>query len=336
MSENKLVDASIIFIGLVFLFVILNQFQAFLRPFAIAIILTFLFVPLTRMQAQKKKLMWASVVGIIASLFIFVIILSALFVDDSQTTQPAEEVESSIDDLLNIEPISIGSSQFDITKLVESQDLSQKIAQLFSKLVGSIGSFFSEAFLIILFLIFLLPSHDKTIEKISKKLDSRQKKNFITALTQIEESIRTYLSIKSVISLLTALCSVIVMFLFGVKFLVLFGVLIFFLNFIPSIGSIAAVFIVLSVHFLTAPFTASFFVLAALLILIQLIFGNIIEPKFAGKELELSPVIILLSLFFWGSVWGIGGMFFAVPLTAIIKVVLQNLKSTKHIVPYLG
>ena len=77
-------------------------------------------------------------------------------------------------------------------------------------------------------------------------------------------------------------------------------------------------------------------VLGIFLVLTQIIFGNFLEPKIAGKELELSPILILLSLFFWGSVWGIGGMFFAVPLTSILKIILSNIDSTKKIVPFMN
>ena len=69
---------------------------------------------------------------------------------------------------------------------------------------------------------------------------------------------------------------------------------------------------------------SSVIILAIFLILIQVLFGNVIEPKFAGKKLALHPIIIIVSLVFWGSIWGVGGMLFSVPLTLFVKF-LYNL-----------
>ena len=84
-----------------------------------------------------------------------------------------------------------------------------------------------------------------------------------------------------------------------------------------------------------AGFGAGFVVLTVLLILIQVVFGNIIEPKFTGRRLELSPLVVLLSLFFWGAVWGIGGMLFSVPLTLTIKILLRQNRSTEDLAKYI-
>jgi predicted PurR-regulated permease PerM len=336
MSENKLVNASIIFIGLIFLFMVLYQFQTFLRPFVIAIILSFLFVPFTRMSKEKKKSIWLITSFITVVLLFFVIFLSAIFVDESIEEEPQNEVRSSLEELLTVEPIQLGENTFDLKNIVDPAAIATSVANLIRGIISSLGAFLSEALLALLFLFFLLPTHDSTIEKISSSLDRKQKDKFQTALVQIEQAIRDYLSIKSLVSLLTALLSAIVMFIFGTKFIVLFAILIFFLNFIPTIGSIVAVVAVLAIHLVTAPFTPMFFLFAILMILIQIIVGSVIEPQFAGKKLNLSPVVILLALFFWGSIWGIGGMFFAVPLTSIIRIVLSHNEDTKGFVSFLS
>ncbi|MCA9487245.1 MAG: AI-2E family transporter, partial [Nanoarchaeota archaeon] len=177
---------------------------------------------------------------------------------------------------------------------------------------------------------------DLSIARVCTELESRKSETFRNALLQIEESIRSYLGIKALVSLGTALGSGLVMFFFQVDYVLLFSLLTFFLNFIPNIGSFIAVAIVVLFQIFASGFSSSLFLLLALLVLVQIIFGNILEPKIAGKQLELSPIIILLSLFFWGTIWGIGGMLFAVPLTSIIKIVLQNIDATKSVVRYLS
>ncbi len=336
MSQNKLVNISIIFIALIFLFVVLHEFQNFLRPFVIALILSFLFVPFTRLPKEEKKSIWLITSFIIVVLLFFVIFLSAIFLDGSLEEEPEQEVETSLQELLTVDPIQIGENSIDLKNVVDPASIASSVANAIRSIISGFGSFLGEAMLSLLFLFFLLPTHDATIEKISNSLDKRQQKKFKVALNEIEQSIRDYLSIKSLVSLLTALLSAVVMFLFGTDFIVLFTILIFFLNFIPTIGSFVAVFIVLAIQFITNDFSGMFILFGFLMILIQIIVGNVIEPQFAGKKLNLSPIIILLSLFFWGSIWGIGGMFFAVPLTAIIRIILSHNDDTKNFVAFLN
>ena len=96
-------------------------------------------------------------------------------------------------------------------------------------------------------------------------------------------------------------------------------------------GSFVAVVFALLGYLLLHGFSGSFIILAGILILVQIIFGNILEPKISGDKLNLSPTLILLSLLIWAWVWGIIGMILAVPITATIKIILSNIKSTKKL-----
>lgn len=335
MNLTKLSQVSIIFISLVVFFVILHQFQGFLRPFFIAVILSFLFVPLTRMSRETKRTIWLTTAGIILALFFIVFVLSSIFVEDTAEDLPDETNQKGVDELISSKSLTFFGEERELSNLIDFEKITEMIQNSLSSLLSAVSGFFTEFFLVLIFMFFLLPSHDITLNRICQDLTPQGRRKFSSTLNQIEKSIRSYLSIKTMTSLATAALSGIVMLAFGVKFTMLFMLLIFFLNFIPTFGSIVAVTVVLVTHFFTAEFSALFFVLAFLLISIQIVIGNIIEPKYTGKGLELSPVIILLSLFFWGTVWGVGGMFFAVPLTAIIKIILQNIDATKDIVTYL-
>jgi predicted PurR-regulated permease PerM len=333
MSLQKLSQISTIFIGLILFFVILHQFQSFLRPLVIAIILTFLFVPVTRLNKEKKRTIWITSTATIITLFLVITIFSALFADSTQEQVPTIKNSFSF---IPQETIQIGTYTLNLKEVFDLKEFSKTIGTFLSSLLKSLGSFFSEALLTLLFLFFLLPNHDRTVEKIAKQLDRSQQKRFLTALKKIEQNIRDYLFVKFFVSLGTALTTALVLYLFDSSYVLLFTLLVFILNFIPSIGSIVAVGLIIIFTILTQPISGMIILFSILLILIQMIFGNIIEPTFAGEKLELSPIIILLSLFFWGAVWGIGGMFFAVPLTSIIKIILQHNPSTKNIVKYLN
>jgi predicted PurR-regulated permease PerM len=117
----------------------------------------------------------------------------------------------------------------------------------------------------------------------------------------------------------------------GVDFASFWAVLIFLLNFIPTIGSIIATAfpsLLALVQFETA---GPFFITISILTAIQFSIGSLIEPKLMGNRLNLSPLVILLSLGLWGSIWGIPGMFLCVPITVIIMIICAYFPETRPI-----
>ena len=148
--------------------------------------------------------------------------------------------------------------------------------------------------------------------------------------------IQKYIFTKALISLTTSVIVSIVLALFGVDFILVWAVLTFVLNFIPNIGSVIAVIlptVMCLLQFGSVGYTG---ILALILVVVQNLIGNIIEPKIFGNRLGLNPIVILLSLLIWGYVWGIAGMILSVPLTAVLKIIFdssdsKNLKFFSHL-----
>ncbi|RME52187.1 AI-2E family transporter [Candidatus Woesearchaeota archaeon] len=234
------------------------------------------------------------------------------------------------------EAFNMGSLEEGATAALSSLSVETLAVKGAGRFVAAVGNFFSEVFLVLLFLVFLLPSHDVIMERVGRGLSRERRRAFFRTLEQIESSVRAYLVTKVLVSVGTALSSFVVMLLFGTKFALVFSVLVFVLNFIPNFGSFIAVATILVFEVVRLGFGWKVVFLAGLLILVQVVWGNILEPKFAARSLELSPIVVLLSLFFWGVVWGVWGLLFAVPLTASIKIILQNIPSTKKIALFLS
>ena len=118
--------------------------------------------------------------------------------------------------------------------------------------------------------------------------------------------------------------------LFGVPMAAMFGVLTVVLNFIPSVGSIVATLLPMP-FILLNPELSGGVVLAILIITgaIQMVVGNILEPKLLGDSLELHPITILVTLVFWGMLWGVPGMFLATPLTAVVCILMNAYGPTR-------
>lgn len=155
-------------------------------------------------------------------------------------------------------------------------------------------------------------------------------------LAQIESATRKYIFIKTIISAITGVGAWLILKWLNCPMAEMIGVVTFILNYIPSIGSILATFLPIPV--VLAQFGPSWKILWIVLLLgiLQNVMGNLIEPKIQGKGLKLHPVTILLSLALWGLLWGPVGMFLAAPIAAVIRVVLDNLETTRPIAKLMG
>jgi AI-2 transport protein TqsA len=154
---------------------------------------------------------------------------------------------------------------------------------------------------------------------------------------EIDQKIRAYISTKVALSLVTGILVWGILGYFGLKFAGMFGLLAFMMNFIPSIGSVIATLLPIPVAFVQFRHPETGLQWAPLLGVIlwpgavQMLIGNVIEPKLMGKGLELHPVTIVLMLAFWGLLWGAIGAILAVPMTAVLRIVLMRFDAGKPI-----
>ncbi|MDR0291601.1 MAG: AI-2E family transporter [Elusimicrobium sp.] len=175
-------------------------------------------------------------------------------------------------------------------------------------------------FMVAVFLLFFFAGSNSNIKEDKKP----------SRLTQeIQSKISFYITVKIIVSLATGLVVWLVLALFKVELAFMFGIITFLLNFIPTIGSIIATVLPVPVIFLQYELGPKFFIIMALVIASQLIIGNIVEPKIMGSVTDLHPVTIIVMLVFWSLIWGVAGAFLAVPLTAVIQVVLSKFHFTK-------
>ena len=221
-------------------------------------------------------------------------------------------------------------STFAIRNLLNS--ISSYVQNQWLGLAGSLSSLLSYGVLISIFVFFLLLGNSDPVHQHDDS-DSDPPK----LLREIEEQVRKYLVMKTVISLITGVAFGLVLWLFGVPLAVVFGFLAFLLNFIPNIGPLISS--LLPVPFLVlnsnmSPSTA--LICFALISSIQFVSGNVIETRIMGKSFDVSPVALLLALMFFGLVWGIVGMFLATPIVSIIKIVFQQQESSRPIAGLLS
>lgn len=198
------------------------------------------------------------------------------------------------------------------------------------KLGGLLGDMAKNTTLIIIYLLFLVLERKSLKQKVLLLGKSNKSfGHFVNIVARINHDILEYLKIKSMASFFTGFLSYIVLVIADVPLASFWGILIFVLNFIPTIGSIIAVMFPFILSVILFDNLSSAFILGAILTSIQMAIGNLIEPRFLGKTLNLSPIAIFLFLVIWGKIWGILGMFLAVPIMVVVNIILAQFEQTR-------
>ncbi len=187
------------------------------------------------------------------------------------------------------------------------------------QITSALLEFFSTSVVVLIYVFFIL-------------LGSEDSTRLTPSISAVDQQVRSYLFLKTVISILTGLVFGAALWLFGVPMALTFGLLAFLLNYIPNIGPVVASLLPIP-FILLSPDGSALWMVAAIIVTmaIQVVSGSVVEPKLMGDSSDLHPVVILLALMFWGMMWGITGMFLATPITAGIKIVMEGYTSTKPI-----
>ncbi|GAB4518298.1 MAG: AI-2E family transporter [Parvularculaceae bacterium] len=212
-----------------------------------------------------------------------------------------------------------------------------RIGGVLSEVAEPLRRLAASAFTIFLYTGFLLAERGSFAKKIAAATASPDRtKSVNEMIDDISFRIRQYLSIKTFTSALTAILSYVVLLMIGVDYASFWAVLIFVLNFIPIIGSIVAVAFPVLLTIVQFGSLSTFLIALAALTGVQQLVGSIIEPRLLGASLNLSPLVILLSLAIWGAIWGVAGMLLCVPIMVAAMIVLAQFDSTRAIAVFLS
>lgn len=199
--------------------------------------------------------------------------------------------------------------------------------------LSGVGAALTDGFLILLTVIFILFEASSMPRKL--KLALKNPEQSFNQFSRITNSVQGYLVIKTAVSLLTGISITLWLFFLDVDYPVLWGILAFMLNYVPNIGSIIASVPAFLLAFIQHGFSHALLVIMGYVI-VNVVVGNIIEPRFMGRQLGLSPLVVLLSLVIWGWVLGPVGMLLSVPLTMIVKIALEATEDLRWIAIMLG
>lgn len=315
----------------------------FLIPFVIAVVFWYLIdvlattyqgIPLGRWRMRR----WISLV--LATLtFVIALTLIVTFVSENFSREALEQVARdfqtnlgrAINKALALLPFAEGNlTVANIAERINFGTIAGSIVSAVTGIAGDIG-------IIVVYVIFLMIEQltfDKKLNALIKDPERRGRARQV--LDQVAADIQLYIRIKFLLAIITAALCYAIMRAVDLRFAEVWGILIFFMAWIPTVGPIIG--LVFPLVFSIVQFTSVGPVLVVFfgVFITQASIANIIEPKLMGSSLNLSPLVVIFSLVVWGTIWGVTGMFLCVPIMVILMIVFANFPQTRPIAVFLS
>ena len=299
----------------------LRAAQQLVVPFLLAVFLAVVSVPFMRwLQSRRVPRLLAMLSTVLAAVAVIALLALVLGRSLNQFADVAPQYQTRLQKLMDS---SFGLLNGWGIPTQEWQALDLLPVGLFDVLGGALSalaSFASNTFLVLLAVLFILMEAAGFSAKLQAAFGSGTQ---FGPLERMTRQVQNYLVIKTSLSAATGTVVGLWVAAMGLDFAILWGLVAFLLNFIPNLGSIiAAVPAVLLALIQLGPGLAT--VIAIGYLVVNIVFGNFVEPMLMGRRLGLSTLVVFMSLVFWGWVWGPVGMLFSVPLTMVVKIALEN------------
>ena len=333
-KTSRSLSAPLLILATIGVFYVLVVGKAFLVPLAVAVMVWYIINALSRIYARfLPKIEQPNILTTLLSI-LTIGLLSYFAVDmirgNISAVQSAAPVYKANFDVM----VQKVLTQFHLQEAPNINEMLKgiEIAPMISKLAGTFTNAIGNIFLVFIYVLFLLLEQGTFSKKIVSLFpNANRRKSILSILSHTQEDIQTYIWIKTLTSTATGVISYIILKFVGVDFAGFWAFTIFLLNFIPTVGSIIAT---LFPALLALIQFGGFFECVVVLVgvgAVQVVVGNFVEPKLMGNTLNLSPLVVMLSLTLWGSIWGIPGMFLSVPITVILLIVFAHFEKTRSL-----
>ncbi len=330
------------FFAIIFMIFVLKELRQIFIPFFIALFFFFMLNgtvhKLLALNIPKTLVMLGVLLVIFSSLFLFGLLIfngASSFIDNfpAYSEKIVRLVKGTLASLkLPIIDVEQYLANIDWEKTFDPK----QITALVSGTMGNFTNFIGNLLLVLLLLMFMLGEKVPMVARIARALSRERGDELQRIVAAIDARVQHYLFIKTMTSFITAALAALILLVGGVDFVIFSALLTFFLNFIPTFGSLVATLFPVMITFLKYGFCLRLVVITAGLMIMNFVMGNVFEPQVMGKSLALSPIILLLSLIFWGWLWGVVGMCLAVPITAALKIVCESIPALKPLAAALS
>jgi len=322
---------------------------AIIQPLIIALLLASMFQPIVRGLARYRIPPPVTVIAIV-TLFFVAAIQIGIVVKDGALSFLGRLPEGSIDsqafpkagalswdgfvERLNVWMLD-HSIPAQLTDIVHGSLLSIDDDALAANLVTSGVDFTRSLLLVVLYMLFIFAEQAVFRRKILSVFEERRD-DARNVLDKMGHDIQRYLGVKTITSLATGVLCYAVLFSLGIPYALLLGTMTFALNYIPTFGSFISGIIATAVALIYQPGLSPALPVFLTYVGVNAVLGSYLEPKILGRELNLSPLVVIISVVVWAGLWGAVGTFLAVPLTAAMQIILANNETTRPIAVMLG
>lgn len=323
------------FIVIALIILLLSFAQSILIPFVIALLIWFVIKKvrnlLDKVDVIKKYVpTWTKTLVSSFAIFYLIFIVIQLLTVEIQVLSKSYPLYAK-----NVEIVALKLNellQIDIREELTSAVVNFDFTILLQSLFNSLSDLLSKMVMIIFYVVFMIVEEGLFLHKLKKMF---QKQDRFTAametIQKVDRSMSRYISLKSLVNLLSAGISFFILCAVGIETPVFWAFLIFLFNFIPSVGPILGTLIPTMFAMLQfgefVPSLVIFFGVGSAVMLI----GSLVEPKLMGNTLNISPLVAILALAVWGTLWGITGMLLSVPITVAMIILLSQFESTRPI-----
>jgi predicted PurR-regulated permease PerM len=341
-NSGRAVFSLVAFIALILAGAVLKITASIVLPFVIALLFSFVMGPMVTFFLKWRIPRFCSivlvVVLIVAGLYLMGMVLfssaKAIIAMYPRFESRLTEIYASVAGLFDL---SYDSHLSFMENLWAQLGVRTRIRNFTFSVSNSFIGFLKDAFMVVVFLVFILFETTHIKEKFSLAFENTWAGQIERISEGIVRQVMMYLSTKFLLSLTTGIAVGVGLQLVGLEFAVFWGLIQFVLNFIPVIGSIAVgAFATLFALLQFWPQPTPIVLTGTIMLVSNQLIGNVLEPKIMGDNLGLSPLAVLLSLTSWGYLWGFAGMILAVPMTVIVKIVCENVPVLEPVSIFLG
>jgi len=313
------------FLAIITGFIVIHFLKPVLLPLVISLFLVAIILPVYNFLNKKLSIGVSLVLAYATLIFIVGGFITLAYLSVAELVYELPKYEKQFYNMLDNITKWLKENGLPAPKTISAQQLQKIITPIATGFYTAAGNMV----LIIAFVVLMLPEATNWRAKLKQCFGKTAGKQWQDSASSAVQSFRKFLTISSILGLVNGLLTFILTKSLGLDFAMLWGLLAFILNYIPVIGAalllipvtLTAIMQFNDTTMITATFTGMAF--------IQFVMGNIIEPKYQGKYLTMSPVVLLFSVAFWGFLWGAAGAFLAVPLSHIIMVVCMRFNKTK-------
>ena len=336
-SQDGLIKAFVVIASLIVLIAGVKAATSLFVPLLLSMFIAIICVPPTSYLERK---------GVPDSLAILIVLVVVLLVGSlvvsyvgaalTDFTKSLPTYESKWSAQLTLVTSKLNEFGIELSADVLTEYFDPSIAmKMVANVFSSLSDILANLFLIILTVVFILLEAASFPRKMKLAFGGADAGKAMAKFETVAEGINKYLTIKSIVSLATGTIITTWLFILGVDYPVLWGLLAFMLNYVPNIGSIIAAVPAVLLALIQLNVGATLLV-AAGYVVVNIVMGNMIEPRLMGRGVGLSTLVVFLSLVFWGWVLGPVGMLLSVPLTMVVKIALESNNDTKWLAILLG